>query len=157
LIEKSTAIVHNHLDFIKFLFENPDKQPNGIDLMLNLIAVYDREGTVVKANERFRKITGITENAVENKKINIFECMNTENKGLAEAAKTALYNGTKYFEEVENPLYVKTNPFSCEIKSYTKAAFFPITHNRDRSVEYGAAVFLKADEPSAEDEEPADD
>ena len=156
MIEKSTAIVHNHLDFIQFLFENPDNQPKGIDLVSSLVAVYDRKGIIVKASKSFQRITGIQEDDVQNGKSNIFECMNDDNGELVEAAKGALYNGTKYFEEVERPLRVKNNRTSYEMALHTRAAFFPITHNRDRSVKYSAAVFMH-NLPPPDDKESADD
>jgi len=152
LIEKSTAIVHNHLDFIQFLFENPDKQPAGVDLVSSLVAVYDRDGVIVKASKNFQRITGITENDVQNGRTTVFDCINKDNGELVEAAKGALYNGTKYFEEIERPLNVKTGNVAYEMALHTRAAFFPIAHNRDRSVKYGAAVFLKRPPPDDEKE-----
>jgi len=144
LIEKSTAAVHNQIDFIRFLYLNPEKHPTGLDMLVNPIAVYDRDGNIVNANKDFRKISDIAEDDIRGKGANLFEYLNnTENEGLTEAAKTALYNGTKYFEEIKLPLLVKTARAAKEMALYTKAAFFPITHNRDGSVKYGAMLLAK--------------
>jgi len=156
LIEKSTATVHSLLELIQYLFTNPEKHTAGIDLPMNPIAVYDRDGSIVKASEYFLKISDITRDDIQNNRANLFECLNTENKGLVEAAKGALYNGTKYFEEVDRPLSVKKAYTSSQMALYTKAAFFPITHNRDKSVEYGAAVFIRDWPPTNDGEEMAE-
>ena len=141
------------LEHIKYLCNNTDKHPKGIDLLYQPIAVYDRNGVIVKASKQFLQFTGNEGRDVAADKINITDCLNDKNGVMAAAAMGAV---CEYQESIlrglHKPMKSDMSAHAPEAEKYKEAAFFYMLDTRTGEI-YGAVLFMR----KYKHEDPTDD
>ena len=133
--------IHDRVEYVKYMFENTDKHPTAFELFILPLAAYDESGVVVRADKKFRAFTGITEDEIKNGSVNIFDCLNKENKGLVSAAKKAFTGEEVIMQDLECPLYPVTQGVRSETCQYHDAVFCPMTYDRE-FVPYSAVLLM---------------
>lgn len=108
------------------------------------IAVFTKQGELVKANHALYERIGIEENELQNMNFNIFHHGDIHNIAVMEAARHIFTGKTTYLDNLSNPLSLflpqerHKETFSDEFHS---AVFFPILE-KGRTIRYGVAVYF---------------
>ena len=133
--------VHIRVAYIQSVYRESDRV---FEMFMQPIAAYDKDGKIVKASRDFRKLSGITEEDIRTRSADIFDCLNNENAGITEAARSVF--DEKYTEKIVNnlvcPLLPKTEVAKKLLDKFKSAVFFPMSHI-EGSVEYGGVLLME--------------
>jgi len=149
--EESSA----RIKYVRYIYENIEKYPTAFESFVFPIAIYDNAGTIIKATMLFNELAGITEDEINQRKVNISDCLNYGNAGLSEATHSVFNDTEKVLHGLVRPLNSKTAVTKSESAIYTGAVFFPMTY-KGKHIEYGA-VLLYRNEREITEPETADD
>jgi PAS domain-containing protein len=131
--------VNRRADFVQYMYLNTVRFPMEFECFVLPIAAYDREGKIVRANKYFRELAGISEDDVQEGRINFYECLNHENAGLVEAALGVFENTKKVVRDVGLLLRPNEKTDDYQLSRYPNAIFFPMTYKQG-DVECGAVL-----------------
>ena len=134
-------VLNKREEFIQYMYLNTDMFPTSFEDCMDPVATYGRNGKIYRATKIFRELAEITQDDIRSKKVNIFELLNNENKGLIEAAHSVFDDKGITVKDLVRPLRVNSNVAIAYSSKYTEAVFFPMTHSGD-TVEYGAVLLI---------------
>jgi len=124
--------IHTRMNYIQYLFTHKNHR-SLFDSFLFPIVVYDRDGTIAAANNMFRDFTGINEDDIQLKKVNIFDYIENENDGLEEAVRMAFSGTPNVYISDARILHAETDaPEDFMIQNYPNAIFYPMTYEQGR-------------------------
>ena len=123
--------VHTRVAYIQYIYKN-EIYPEAFDNFVLPIAVYGRSGIIAKANDTFRKLTGIRSDDIQNGAVNIFACLDDKNTVLTEAAHNAFDGKEKVCEGIGRAIRAKQGSVEyLQLEDYPNAIFFPIARDCD--------------------------
>jgi hypothetical protein len=123
------------------MYDNAAEFPNALENFVRPIAVYSRDGVIVKATKVFRDLAEITQDGIGRSEANLYDRLNTDNAELSEAARSVFDDTEVLLEDVKNPLRVKSKTSVMQLAVYPGLLFFPMSYIRE-DVEYGAVLLI---------------
>ena len=130
--------VHTRIDYVRYIYRN-DLYPKNFDSLPFPIAVYGGDGVIAGANKSFREIAGITADDISQGRANLFDCLNSDNAALVEAAHNAFDGKERVYQGIGHALRTKTKTAANVLSNYPNAIFFPIACDRE-GVIHGAVL-----------------
>ena len=123
--------VHKRVDYVQYIYKNKI-YPTNFEYFYFPIAVYDRDGIIAAANRKFRDLTEIMEADIAQKKTSIFDYLDDENSGLAEAARNAFDGKENVYIGEKRLIHAEADtPEDYLLSKYPNAIFFSIARDRD--------------------------
>ena len=136
------------MDYVQYIYTHTDKHPTYYEDLSFPSAVYDRDGVIIRVNEIFRQIAGITPDHIQLGKVNIFDCLNGDCAGLVEAAHHAFDVKEKAYEDMSPALHTKSEPADKLLADFPNAMFFPMAYDK-KGVKHAAILLDKKDTGTA--------
>ena len=123
--------VHKRVDYVQYIYKNTNLFPTNFESFVYPIAVYDRNGIIVRANRLFRRLADISADDIQHEKANIFDCLNNDNVVLMEAAHNAFDGNEKVYQNIDCALYTKSITAEKQLSNFPNAIFFPMYFDRE--------------------------
>ena len=123
--------IHTRIDYVQYIYKLRDEY-SAFESFMFPIVIYNRDGTIAAANSMFRDFTGIKEDDIKFKKINIYDYLDETNAGLVEAARNAFDGKDFVYIGDKRLIHAETNtPEDYLLNKYPNAIFFPIARDED--------------------------
>jgi hypothetical protein len=113
---------------IRSMYECLDEFPNVFENFVFPVAIYDRDGKAIIANNCFRSLTIISNCDVKQGSANIFDCLNNEEAGIIEAARKAFDGNAEVVQNFVCPLIPDSEASKITLSLFKGAVFFPIAY-----------------------------
>ena len=124
--------IHDRVEYIRFIFINTGEHPTAYESFILPLAAYDSDGIMVRANQKFRRLTGITKDDIKNGRVNIFDYLNKEeNKGIVGAARQAFHDEEVILQDLVCPVRPASEGTKPEMSLFKNAVFFPIIYDKE--------------------------
>ena len=133
--------VHDRVSYVRDIYNLSDKFPSAFERFVLPLAAYDESGMMVRANSKFRRLTGLKEDDIQNHSANIFDYLNSENKGIAGAARQAFHDEEVIMEDLVCPLCPCIEADKKEISKFKNAVFFPMARGHECII-CGGVLFM---------------
>ena len=142
--------IQNRIDHAQYMYEHTDEYPTVYESFIYPLAAYESDGKIVRANEKFRRLTGLTQEEITNG-ASIYDYLNNENKGLISAAKKAFHDREEIMQNLVCPLNPDTKVEKLELNRYKSAVFFPMVYNEENVAISGVYVIPEPIEETDDD------
>lgn len=134
--------INNWVDYVRYICKH---HARNFENYVFPAAIYGRDGTVIKANGIFRNLTGIKDGDIQRGAVNLFDLLDDNNAGLAEAAHNAFGGGESIYTGNCGLLCTKAGKSEVyQLNRLPNAIFFAMAYDRDE-VEYAAVLLDSAD------------
>ena len=109
------------------------------------IAIFERSGTLIMANQALLQKACISLGDVEGKRVNFLSHITNDNADVLKAAEDTFWGETTLLKSLVEPLamFAMDNTIPDHSDGYQSAVFFPVYQKSGRDIAHGAVVLMK--------------